>query len=331
MSRYEPGQIVDRYELVEQLGEGAYAQVWRAKDTTSGTQVVMKFPMPELFGDPGLFQRYRRESEIAKRLQHPNIQRALDDGARRSEPYLVLEYVEGPNLRTWMREHEGPCPVQLVIEWGKQLAGALAYLHEAGIVHRDLKPENIVVSKSNQLKLTDFGTAMAKGVRRLTFKHLGQALGTPDYMSPEQIQGGRGDERSDIYSLGILLYELLCGRVPFQGDNWLAVMAAHLTQSPVSPRELRPETPDGLAEVICHAMRRFPEHRYAHASEMLYDLEHLEELPKGLYDLSPEEPMSTLAAAAMESGKRTLLLALAIAAAFLVLATTVIVLATLVH
>lgn len=311
------------------LGEGAYAEVWKAVDTASGAAVVMKFPLPELFGDPALFQRYRRESDIARRLDHPNIQRAVDDGTRRSEPYLVLEYGEGPTLRTWLRSHPEPCPVPLVVEWGMQLARALAYLHANGIVHRDLKPENILVGPDDMLKIMDFGTAMARGARRLTWKHLSQALGTPDYMAPEQVQGGRGDARSDLYAWGVLVYELACGRVPFRGDNWLGVMAAHLQANPEPPGRLRRDLPPALGAVILHAMRRYPEHRYQDAEQLLGDLEHLDALDPAVYPSAPEPPMGMATAAALASGKRTVVLAVAIAAAFVAVAALVIVLATL--
>ncbi len=141
MARHQVGQLVDHYELVELLGEGGYAEAWLAHDRkASDRPVVVKFPYPELFGDPALFQRYRREAEIARRLDHPNVQRALDDGQHRSEPYLVLEYVAGPTLRAWLRAHPGPLPLDQVIAWATQLAEALAYLHRHGIVHRISSP-----------------------------------------------------------------------------------------------------------------------------------------------------------------------------------------------
>jgi serine/threonine-protein kinase len=270
--RFQPGQLIDHYEVVEPLGEGAYAETYKARDTASGRVVVLKSPNPLLFSDPGLFQRYQRETEIARRLDHRGVQRSLDVGDNRTEPYLVLEYVEGENLRRRLRELGGRVPVEQAIDWGRQLAEALAYLHGQEIVHRDLKPENVLVAADGTLKIADFGTAMIRGARRLTWRHLSESLGTPDYMSPEQIQGERGDNRSDIYAWGVMMYELLTGRLPFDGDNWMAVMQGHLQRTPARIRRLRPEVPAALEGIVLTAMRRYPEHRYQSAGDVLADL-----------------------------------------------------------
>jgi serine/threonine-protein kinase len=321
--RHQPGDRVDRYEIVAPLGEGAYAETYKAVDIETGMTVVLKCPNPNLFADPGLFQRYRRETDIARRLDHPGVQRSVDLGKDRSEPYLALEYVEGDNLRRRMRG-EGPISVATVLDWGRQLASALSYLHEHGVVHRDLKPENILVSLDGQLKIADFGTAMAEGARRLTWKHLSESLGTPDYMSPEQIQGERGDARSDIYSWGVLMYELLTGRVPFQGDNWMAVMSAHLRETPTPIRKLRADVPAGLETVVLHAMRRNPANRYQSASAVLEDLDHLDTLDPSAYDLSAEPPIGGMAA--VNSERRLWALVGMVAVAFLGICALIIVL-----
>jgi eukaryotic-like serine/threonine-protein kinase len=289
--------MLDRYQIEEPLGEGAYAETYRALDTQSGTTVVLKIPNPLLFADPALFQRYRRETDIAMRLQHAGVQRSLDTGENRTEPYLVLEYIEGENLRRRLRNFEGPVPVGQAVDWGRQLAEALAYLHKEGIVHRDLKPENVLVTKDGTLKIADFGTALLAGARRLTWRHLSESLGTPDYMSPEQIQGERGDPRSDIYGWGVMMYEMLTGGVPFEGDNWLAAMAGHLQATPKQIRAVRPDTPPALEAVALKAMRRYPENRYQSAEELLADLDRLDELDVSSFDLSPEPPMGGMAAA----------------------------------
>jgi eukaryotic-like serine/threonine-protein kinase len=313
--RHQVGDRIDHYEVIDSLGEGAYAETYKAKDTASGDTVVLKMPNPNLFADPGLFQRYRRESDIARKLNHPGVQRGMDGGQSRSEPYLVLEYIEGDNLRRVLRSGPAILPVDTALEWGRQLAEALAYLHQAGIVHRDLKPENVLVTTDGRLKIADFGTAMLEGARRLTWKHLSEALGTPDYMSPEQIQGERGDARSDIYAWGMMMYELLTDKVPFRGDNWLAVMAGHLGENPVPIHKLRPDVPPALEAVVMHAMRRQPDHRYQTADALVADLDHLDQVDPAAYDLSPEPPMGGMAS--VNSAKRMWALVALLAVSFI--------------
>jgi eukaryotic-like serine/threonine-protein kinase len=298
--RHHPGELIDRYEILDSLGEGAYAETYKALDTRSGDTVVLKMPNPNLFADPGLFQRYRRESDIARKLDHPGVQRGVDGGDTRTEPYLVLEYIDGDNLRRVLRSGPDLIAVDKALDWGRQLAAAIAYLHHEGIVHRDLKPENVLVTRDGRLKIADFGTAMLEGARRLTWKHLSESLGTPDYMSPEQIQGGRGDDRSDVYAWGVLMYELLTGRVPFGGDNWMAVMAGHLGEHPKPIADLRPDVPPALATVVTHAMRRYPEHRYQTMTEVLHDLDHLDEIDPNSFDQTPEPSMGGMAAVTSE-------------------------------
>jgi eukaryotic-like serine/threonine-protein kinase len=298
MSRFAPGGHIDHYEICELLGEGAYAETYKALDTATGATVVLKCPNPQLFADPSLFSRYRREAEVARRLDHPGVQRSLDSGEHRTEPYLVLEYIEGESLRRRMRHREGLVPIEQAVGWGRQLADTLAYLHAQGIVHRDLKPENVLVTADDRLKIADFGTAQLTGARRLTWKHLSESLGTPDYMSPEQVQGERGDARSDVYTWGVMMYELLTGRVPFQGDNSLAVMAGHLQGTPKPVRKIRHDVPPALEAVVMHAMRRSPDNRYQTAQELVADLDRLDTLDPATYDMSPETPIGGMAAAA---------------------------------
>ncbi|MGZ4208609.1 MAG: serine/threonine protein kinase [Actinomycetota bacterium] len=295
--RFQPGQLLDHYEIIEPIGAGAYAEVYKARDTKSGRIVMLKCPNPLLFADPRLYQRFMREAEIARRLDDPHLQQSLDLGHHRTEPYMVLEYFEGQNLRRRLHEFHGPVPIDVAIDWGKQLATVLAYLHRNGVTHRDLKPENVVITNSDKLKIVDFGSAMLQGARRLTWRHLSDSTGTPDYMSPEQIQGERGDPRSDIYAWGVMMYELLTGRVPFEGDNWLAVMAGHMQRTPTPIHDLRPDIPRALEAVVLKAMRRIPANRYATADDLVADLERLDTLDVSSFDLSPEPPLGGMAAA----------------------------------
>jgi len=322
MERRQPGDMIDEYRIESVLGEGAYAIAYKAVNRHTDEQVVLKVPDENLFADPALFQRYRRESQIARTLDHRNVQRSLDAGAERTVPYLVLEYVDGMNLRQAIRAHPGTIPLDRVVDWATQLADALVYLHEHGIVHRDLKPENILISQDGVLKLADFGTALMDGVRRLTWRNLSESIGTPDYMSPEQVQGDRGDRRSDIYSWGVLVYELLTGRVPFGGDNWMAVMASHLQQHPRAIRDLRPDCPPALEAVVVHAMRRHAANRYQSADELRADLGRLDTLDPASFDSSPEAPIGGMAA--IESEKRMWLMIGAVALGFIALCALVI-------
>jgi serine/threonine protein kinase len=318
--RLQPGALVDRYEILDLLGEGAYAETYKARDTDSDEIVVLKSPNPTLFADPAIFQRFRRERDIADRLDHPNVVGGRDHSENRTQPYLVLEFVDGVNLRIRMAQLKGedaraPISLDIALGWGRQLCSVLVYLHEQGIVHRDLKPENILVTGENQLKLIDFGTAMLEGAKRLTWKHLTEGLGTPNYMSPEQIQGDRGDERSDIYAWGVMMYEFLTGKVPFRGDNWMAVMAGHLGKTPERIRTHHPSVPPALEAVVLKAMRRYPDHRYDSAVTLQRDLDHLDEVDPAAFDLSPEPSMGGMAA--VDSTKRLWLVAALIAVGFL--------------
>lgn len=327
--RHQPGTRLDHYEIIEELGEGAYAETYKAKDTDTGDLVVIKSHNPALFADPAIFQRFRRERDIAAKLHHPNVVTSMDLSENRTEPYLVLEYIDGTNLRSRIAELKGenpdaPIPLDTAIAWGHQLASVIAYLHGQGITHRDFKPENILVTSNDELKVIDFGTALLEGAKRLTWKHLTDGLGTPNYMSPEQIQGERGDTRSDVYAWGIMMYEFLTGHVPFGGDNWLAVMAGHMTKSPESIRKQNPAVPLALEAVVFKAMRRYPDNRYQSAVELLADLDRLDSLDVAAFDLSPEAPMGGIAA--VESGKRMWLFAAALAFGFIALSVLIVVL-----
>lgn len=294
--RYAPGDAVDHYEIIEPLGMGAYAEAYKARDVDSGLVVMLKMPNPQMFADPHIFQRFQREALIAERLDDAGVQRSLDFHQDDGDPYIVLEFVDGQNLRTRISGFEDGVPLDLAIDWGRQLAHALAYLHSRGIVHRDLKPENVLVSNEGVIKIVDFGTALLEGARRLTWRGLTENVGTPDYMSPEQIQGGRGDARSDLYAWGVIMYELLTGRVPFEGDNWLAVMAGHLQRTPEPIHRLRRDVPAALEAVVRKAMRRYPENRYPTAQALVDDLGRLDSLDPTAFDSSPEKPMGGMAA-----------------------------------
>ena len=286
-AQLDAGQRIDSYRIVRHLGGGGFAAIYEAVDERNGNHVVLKVPDITTLGDPQVYERFRREVEITKRLDHPNIQRNLDTGGQHTQPYLVLEFIDGVPLRTHLHGRL-PLDPDEAIGYAVQLARALAHAHGNGVAHRDLKPENVLVTADGQLKLIDFGIALLSGARRVTWRWVNDAVGTPDYMSPEQIQGKRGDERSDIYALGTMLYEMLAGSVPYSGDNPLAVMQQVVHEPPVPLSKRNPRVSPALAAVVHRAMRKDPAERYANAQDMLFDLEHLDQVDPAEYNAVPE-------------------------------------------
>jgi len=252
------------------------AVLYRATDLDSGAAVAIKVPLPEMEADPVLLERFKREQEIGLSVDHPGVVKTFAD-EQRSRLYMVIEWVDGRLLRTVLNE-EKKLPTERAVKITLGICDALDYMHKRGIIHRDLKPENVMVFPDDEIKLIDFGVAMKEDARRLTFVNVSSLLGTPDYISPEQVKGGRGDQRSDIYSVGIILYEMLTGVVPFVGPNPLAVMNARVLNDVKPPRELNPEISPELEEILFRALEREPRHRYATASEMMWDLEHQEQV-----------------------------------------------------
>src|ERR1700690_1139494 len=239
MSEFHPGDKLDHYRVDGLVARSGMASIFRGTDLRNDRAVAIKIPHEEMEADPVLFDRFKREEEIGKKLVHPGVVRVFNDEDR-SRRYMVLEWVDGRLLRQIMNEQK-PLPPERAIRITLALGKALDYIHSQGVVHRDLKPENIMVGPNDEVKLIDFGIAASAGSRRLTFAHFSQSMGTPDYISPEQVRGKRGDARSDIYSVGVMLYEMLTGTVPFTGANPFAVMNDRLLNQPVPPRKLNPE------------------------------------------------------------------------------------------
>jgi serine/threonine-protein kinase len=318
-----PGTRVDHYELVEHLADGAQAEVHRAKDTRSGDQVTIKFPHARVLDHPALTQRWRREAALTEALAHPNLQCRRDVGERHSEPYLVFDYAAGGSLDHWIGPDRPELPVGQAVAWGRQLAQALAFLHHLGIIHRDIKLGNILITDELQVKLGDFGAA-APTRRRLFGGLPTPAEGTPEYLSPEQITGRPGDERSDLYGWGVVMYELLTGRCPFTGSDAAEAMTAHLTGAPARIRSQRGDVSPALETVVLHAIRRYPDNRYQSALALLDDLDHLDRIDPSRFDLCPEAPITD--GVGGSEAPAAVRLALLVAAGFVAIVAVVIVL-----
>jgi len=271
-----PGDRLDGYELEDIVATSGMATVFRARDVMSGQQVAIKVPHPEVESDPTMFDRFRREEEIGARIDHPGVMKVYAN-PERSQVYMVMEWLDGRLLREVLNEKKR-VPADQAVKLMAGICEALDHVHTNGVAHRDLKPENIMVDDADGIHLIDFGIAASVGARRLTFAHFSQSMGTPDYISPEQVRGKRGDARSDIYALGVMLYEMLTGVVPFSGPNPFAVMNDRLLNQPVPPRELEPSISPQLQEIVYRAMEREPKNRYASAREMAHDLQHQDEV-----------------------------------------------------
>lgn len=272
MSSLHPGDQLDHYRIDSLVARSGMASIYRGTDLRNGRQVAIKVPHPEVESDPALFDRFKREEEIGKILDHPGVMKVFVDGDR-SQVYMVMEWVEGRLLRKILDEQH-KLPQERAVRLMLGILDALGYTHSKGVAHRDLKPENIMVDENDAIKLIDFGIAASSSSRRLTFAKLSQTMGTPDYISPEQVKGKRGDARSDLYALGVMFYEMLTGQVPFSGDNAFVIMNDRLLNNPVPPREIDPAITPQLQEIIYRALERDPKNRYTNAHDFAWDLKH---------------------------------------------------------
>jgi serine/threonine protein kinase len=269
------GSQLDSYRIEAPVAQSGMATIFRATDLRDHRTVALKVPHPDMEADPILFDRFLREAGIGERLNHAGVMRVIaEDG--HSRPYIVMEWCEGQSLRQML--NEGRIPRERAIRIAARVLETLEYVHANGIVHRDLKPENIVVEAGDAIKIIDFGIASDAASRRLTYANFTPTLGTPDYISPELVKGKRGDGRSDIYAVGVMLYEMLTGKLPFSGPSALAVMNDRVRNHPIPPRVADPTISPQLQEVLYRALERDPRNRYARAQEFQHDLEHLDQV-----------------------------------------------------
>lgn len=257
--------LANRYRIGERVGGGGMALVFRAEDLQLGREVAVKILRSQFCSDEDFVRRFRREAQNAASLSYPNVVQIYDVGREDDLHYIVMELVEGKTLKELIQE-QGPLPVTQAAQIGIEILDALAHAHAQRIVHRDIKPHNILISKTGQVKVTDFGIARATTTDTVT--HTGSIMGSAHYFSPEQANGQPTGERSDIYSVGIVLYEMVTGTVPFQGESPITVALKHIREQPVPPSQLNPEVPVELEEIILRSLEKDPEDRYPSAAAM---------------------------------------------------------------
>jgi beta-lactam-binding protein with PASTA domain/tRNA A-37 threonylcarbamoyl transferase component Bud32 len=266
----QDGMLGGRYRMESPLGQGGMAQVFRGTDTVLGRQVAIKILAPQYAKDPSFVERFRREAQSAARLNHPNVVGVYDTGSDDGTHYIVMEFVEGRTLADFLSSGGSLLP-ERAVELASSVCVALSEAHKAGIVHRDIKPGNIMVTRGGEVKVMDFGIARAATAETVTAT--ATVLGTASYLSPEQAQGKPVDARSDIYSLGVVLYEMLTGRVPFGGDSAVAVAYKHVQEPPEPPSRSNPDVSPSLEAVVMRALAKNPDNRYQTAEEFCADLD----------------------------------------------------------
>jgi beta-lactam-binding protein with PASTA domain len=286
------GSVFDgRYRIERKLGAGGMADVYLAEDQELGRRVAIKILNDRHAADDSFIERFRREAKNAAGLSHPNIVSIYDRGEAEGTYYIAMEYLDGRSLKELI-VGRGPAPIKVAIDYARQILAAVGFAHKHGIVHRDIKPHNVLVGGEGRLKVTDFGIARS-GASQMT--EVGSIIGTAQYLSPEQARGAPVDQTSDLYSVGVVLYEMLTGQVPFTGDTPLEIAMKHLSEIPRPPSELRPEVPHDLDSVVLRALAKEPAERYQSADEMDADLARVAE---GL----PVDPETETMATAVLSG-----------------------------
>ena len=273
------GQVLDdRFKILDVINRGGMAWIYKALDRQTGRTIALKVPLMQFESDPGFYSRFQREENIGLTLEHPcTVYFVPVPAADKSRPYIAMEYLEGQTLGTRHRETARLSESEAVrIVSG--ICDGLAYLHRKGVIHRDLKPDNVMLCKDGSVRIMDFGIAKSENARRLTFGGFSTTMGTPDYIAPEQVQGKRGDARTDIYALGAMLYEMTTGFPPYDGDNPYVVMNARLTGDPEAPRNRNPQLSPEIEEIILHALERNPSKRFPSAVSMREELNNYSEV-----------------------------------------------------
>jgi serine/threonine protein kinase len=262
-----------RYQVIEELGKGGMGRIYKVFDTKIKEKVALKLIRPDIASDPETIDRFSNEVRLARKIGHRNVCRMFDIGEAEGAHYITMEYVQGEDLKSMIRM-SGSLSLGMLLSVGKQICDGLAEAHALGIVHRDLKPQNIMIDKNGNAKIMDFGIARSLAAKGIT--GAGVMIGTPEYMSPEQAEAKEIDARSDIYSLGIVLYEMATGRVPFEGETALSVAMKHKGEAPKSPKQLNPHIPDDLGGVILKCLEKDKSKRYQTAATLRDELDRIE-------------------------------------------------------
>ncbi len=312
------GDQFDHFQIQAHMAQGGMSDIYRAFDLVHHRDVVIKVPDQSMLGDPAQFERFQRELEVMKSLDHPVILKGLGSGKYNRIPYLVTEFVEGKSLRTLM-ESSASLPTEEAVSLIMKIANGMAYCHQNEVIHRDLKPENILITADNQPVIMDFGLALTKGSHRVTYSNLSATMGTPDYMAPEQIDGQRGDQRTDIYALGTIMYELLAGKTPFTGDTNMAVMAQHLNGTAPRLDKINPSVSPQIAAIVATCLARNPEDRYADMNALIEALEHPENVNLTILENSNTPSVSAISLSNLQTLKGVLI-AIGIMGALILLA-----------